>query len=308
MGINMAAVKGNIAVLYGGESSEREVSLKSGNAVLAALHRMGVGAVAIDAGFGQIAGQLQENQIRHCVNMLHGGAGENGHMQALLESLGISYTGSGVLGCAIAMDKQRTKLLWKGAGVKTADFVSIDDETGWRETQEKLGGKVMIKPANEGSSIGMAIVDSQQGFDEAVRIARQYDADVIAEKWLSGPEYTVSILGDRALPVIRLETNNSFYDYQAKYLSDETQYICPCGLPESEEKSMQNEALRAFRLLGCAGWGRVDVMQDEDGEFYLLEANTVPGMTDHSLVPMAAEAAGINFDELVSEIVNLSLL
>lgn len=307
MSINQSQLKGNIAVLYGGGSSERDVSLNSGSAVIAAFEKLAVPVVPLDCDFHHLSDALKKNNIRHCFNMLHGGYGENGEVQALLDSLNISCTGSGVLGCAIAMDKHRTKLLWKGAGIPTADFMVVDAKTEWMDVQRQVGSKVMIKPANEGSSIGMSIVDSADSFAEAMNTALQYDHSVIAERWINGPEYTVAILNGRALPVIRLETQNRFYDYQAKYISDETRYLCPCGLSADDELGIQQMSVRAFDVLGCSGWGRIDVMRDSDGTFYLLEANTVPGMTSHSLVPMAAKADGLSFEQLVAEIFNQSL-
>lgn len=308
MSINTSAIKGNVAVLYGGSSSEREVSLKSGQAVIDAFAQLGLAVTPIDCDFHQLSDALKANNIRHCFNILHGGYGENGEVQALLDSLGITCTGSGVLGCAIAMDKYRTKLLFKGADIPTADFAVVDAKTSWQAVSEKLGNKMMIKPANEGSSIGMSIVETEQDFEKAMAVALQYDSNIIAEKWINGPEYTAAILNGRALPVIKLETQNSFYDYQAKYISNETRYLCPCGLSAAEEAEVQEIALKAFHALGCTGWGRLDVMRDADGAFYLLEANTVPGMTDHSLVPMAAKASGMSFEELVAEIFNESLV
>jgi D-alanine-D-alanine ligase len=269
---------------------------------------LGVDVIELDVKTAELPNILVNQQIRHCFIALHGGAGENGQVQAVLQSLGITYTGSRVMGCAIAMDKRRTKLLWKGAGIPTAEFMLVDASTQWIDVSRKLGNKMMLKPASEGSSIGMSVVDSESSFYSAVKLALQYDADVIAEKWITGAEYTVAILGSKALPMIRLKTENRFYDYEAKYISNDTQYLCPCGLDANEELMVQDLAVNAFGLLGCSGWGRIDVMRDADGQFYLLEANTVPGMTSHSLVPMAAAAVGINFDDLVAEIFNQSLI
>lgn len=305
--VNKEKIKGRIAVLFGGESAEREVSLVSGKAVIDAFGRLGIDVSPLDVKTAELPAVIREQAIRHCFIALHGGAGENGQVQALMQSLGVSYTGSGVLGCAIAMDKHRTKLLWKGAGIPTADFVVIDENSVWEDVQKNLGNKMMMKPSNEGSSIGMSLVDSESSFYEAVRLARKYDMDVIAEKWIAGAEYTVAILGDQVLPMIRLETENRFYDYEAKYISNDTRYLCPCGLSVADESFVQALALKAFRLLGCQGWGRIDVMRDTDGQFYLLEANTVPGMTSHSLVPMAAAAMGFSFEDLVATIFNQSL-
>lgn len=306
--LDISNIKGSIAVLFGGESSEREISLESGRAVINAFIKLGIDVVELDVKTHELADAVKDNDIQYCFIALHGGDGENGHVQAILESLGVKYTGSGVLGCAIAMDKQRTKLLWKGADIPTADFLLVDADTQWQDVNAKLGNKMMLKPSSEGSSIGMSIVDSKESFEKAVEFALQYDSDVIAEKWIEGEEYTVAILGGEALPLIRLQTNNSFYDYEAKYQSDETQYICPCGLSAEEEAYVQDVSIKAFSLLGCSDWGRVDVMRDADGKFYLLEANTVPGMTSHSLVPMAAAEKGLSFEELISDIFNLSLV
>lgn len=305
--LDQEKIKGNVAVLFGGESSEREVSLQSGTAVISAFAKLGVKVVALDVKTSELVDALKANNIKHCFIALHGGAGENGQVQAILQSMGITYTGSGMLGCAIAMDKCRTKLLWKGAGIPTAEFMQIDAGTSWQQASSLLGKKMMMKPSCEGSSIGMSIVDSKDSFDKAVKMAMHYGSDVIAEKWIAGEEYTVAILGKQVLPVIRLKTGNRFYDYEAKYQSDETQYLCPCGLSRDDEEFVKGVSLRAFGLLGCSGWGRIDVMRDADGSFYLLEANTVPGMTSHSLVPMAAAAQGINFEHLVAEIFNQSL-
>lgn len=308
MPIDKTVIKGNIAVLLGGNSSEREVSLDSGKAVIAAFKRMGIEVIAIDCDFHLLADTLKQHEIRHCFNILHGGYGENGELQAVLKSLNISCTGSGVLACAIAMDKRRSKLLWKGAAIPTADFVAIDANSQWHDVAASLGNKVMIKPANEGSSIGMSVVENASEFMTALSTALTYDSNIIAEKWIDGPEYTVAIVNQQVFPVIKLETDNRFYDYQAKYLSNQTRYLCPCGLSEDDERYLQKIALQAFEALDCKGWGRVDAMRDSDGQFYLLEANTVPGMTDHSLVPMAATAAGMSFDQLVAEIFMQSLV
>jgi D-alanine-D-alanine ligase len=305
--IDKQKIKGAIAVLYGGESSEREVSLQSGKAVINAFKALGVDIIEIDVKVADLAAVIQQHQIKHCFIILHGGAGENGQVQALLESLGVTYTGSGVMGCAIAMDKFRTKLLWRGAGIPTADFMLVNAETTWLEVSGLLGEKMMLKPCSEGSSIGMSIVDSKASFEAAVKFALQYDADVIAEKWITGAEYTVAIIGGEALPVIQLKTENRFYDYEAKYISNETKYLCPCGLNDKDEAFVQSISVKAFNLLDCKGWGRIDVMRDVDDKFYLLEANTVPGMTSHSLVPMAAAAKSMSFSDLVAKIFNQSL-
>ena len=227
-------------------------------------------------------------------------------MQGLLQTLGVPYTGSGVLGSALAMDKQRCKQLWQGIGVPTGGFEILSADTDWQAVIDRFG-KVFVKPACEGSSIGMSPADSADTLRAAYELARAYAGEVLAEQFIDGPEYTVAVLGDEALPSIRLETDNEFYDYEAKYASDDTRYHCPSGLTDAEEAEMAAISLRAFRSLGCSVWGRVDLMRDRDGSFQVLELNTVPGMTSHSLVPMAAAAAGMDIEALVGRIVQLSL-
>lgn len=295
-----------IAVLFGGESAERSVSLNSGQAVLQALQKAGANVVGIDVPTNELAQALLDQNIEHCFIALHGGAGEDGTVQALLKSLQIGFTGSDVLGCALAMDKQRTKLLWQGANVSTAPFMMVDQASTWQDITQALGVKVMIKPACEGSSIGMSVVESEQEFEQAVKTALQFDSNILAEKWLSGNEYTIALLGDKALPIVQTKTDHRFYDFQAKYESNDTQYLCPCDLDEATSAKLQKQALAAFSVLGCSGWGRVDVMADGDS-FYFLEANTAPGMTTHSLVPMAAKANGLSFEQLVLEVLRLSM-
>lgn len=304
--INTECLEGGVAVLFGGESSEREVSLKSGESVIKAFSSLGQDVIGLDVKTSELARAIVENNIKHCFIALHGGDGEDGTVQAILRSLGVTFTGSDTLGCAIAMDKQRSKLIWQAAGIETADFLIVDEHSSWSDVEATLGAKMMIKPANEGSSIGMSVVISEQSFNDAMAVALQFDSQIIAEKWIEGNEYTVAIVGGATLPIVRLKTDNSFYDYKAKYQSNDTQYIIPCGLNATEEKNIQAVALKAFELLGCKGWGRIDVMTDNDG-FYLLEANTSPGMTDHSLVPMAAAAEDYDFPALVAKIFNLSL-
>lgn len=299
--------QGRIAVLFGGESSEREVSLNSGKAVIAAFSALNIDVVPIDVKIISLHEQLFLHEIKHCFIALHGGSGEDGTVQALLASLGISYTGSDLTACAIAMDKAKTKLLWAGSEIPTANFMSVRDADNWLSVSEKIGKKFMIKPSNEGSSIGMSIVDDAVSFNIAMEKTRQFKSEVIAERWINGPEFTVAILAGEALPMIRMETDNSFYDYEAKYASNSTRYICPCGLDKSTEEMIKAKALEAFNILGCSGWGRIDVMIDEDQCFYFLEANTVPGMTAHSLVPMAAKQVGKSFETLVAEILLLSM-
>lgn len=292
---------GRVAVLYGGRSAEREVSLKSGAAVLRGLLEAGVDAYGIDAGVDLLQ-QLLATRPDRVFIALHGSGGEDGTVQGALEWLGIPYTGSGVKAAALAMDKLRCKQLWQGAGLPTARFAVLEAGSDWAAVLAELGGDVMVKPAHEGSSLGMARARSAAELEQAWRAAHAYDACVIAESWIAGAEYTIAILGARALPVIRLETEREFYDYEAKYLRDDTRYLCPCGLPAEREAELQALALRAFASLDARGWGRVDVMATADGQWCLLEVNAVPGMTDHSLVPMAAAAAGLSFAELVLEI------
>lgn len=295
--------QGNIAVLLGGFSAEREVSLKSGAAVVDALKSQGLDVIALDPKEENLVNAIQEKNIKHVMISLHGGDGEDGTVQGVLETLGVTYTGSGVLGSALAMDKMRSKQLWQGLGVSTADYVSLHEGSDWQAEIERLGGRCIVKPSQEGSSIGMQIAQSADDLKQAFLDARQYGTDVMAERWIEGPEYTVAIMGEEALPVIKLETDHGFYDFEAKYLVDDTRYICPCGLPEKEEQAMQALALSAFQSLACSGWGRVDVMRDTASQkFYVLEVNTSPGMTDHSLVPMAAKAKGVDFATLTATI------
>lgn len=293
---------GKVAVLMGGWSSEREVSLKSGSAVLQALKSRGVNAHGIDVHRKTVLQELSEGQFDRVFNILHGPGGEDGVIQGLLEVMEIPYTGSGVMASALAMDKLRTKQLLEGANIPTPTYMVLDDDTDLNYVLADLGLPLMVKPALEGSSIGMSKVIEEQDLAGAYELAARYGGQVIAEKWIDGAEYTVAILGDETLPVIRLETPHTFYDYDAKYLANDTLYHCPCGLPEDVESSLQRMALAAFRTIGAEGWGRVDIMCDKSGKPYVIEINTVPGMTDHSLVPMAARAKGIDFDELVYRI------
>jgi len=292
---------GKVAVLLGGRSAEREISLRSGNMVLTALKSRGVDAHALDPQ-DQGLEQLIAQRFDRVFIALHGRFGEDGTMQGALEYLGLPYTGSGVMASALAMDKWRTKLLWQAAGIPTPPYELLTAESDFIGVGERLGLPLMVKPAREGSSIGMSKVTTIEKIGAAYETAAEYDEVVIAERFIEGVEVTAAILADEALPLIRLETPRVFYDYQAKYFADDTRYICPSGLPEAREQAIQREVVRAFRLIGCSGWGRVDVMLDRAGNPYLLEVNTIPGMTDHSLVPMAARARGIEFDELCMRI------
>ncbi|MFM9271662.1 D-alanine--D-alanine ligase [Halomonas elongata] len=294
---------GRVVVLYGGDSAEREVSLKSGEAIFAALQRGGVAPIAFDPAEGGLAG-LEALAPDRVFIALHGRGGEDGTLQGALDLLGIPYTGSGVLASALGMDKQRTKLVWQALGLPTPECVMLNAESDWSAVVERLGLPLIVKPVHEGSTLGITIVDSAETLAAAYRDAARYDARVMAERFIQGEEYTVSLLGDEALPAIRVEVPGGFYDYEAKYLSDETLYHLPCGLSETDEKALAELCCEAFEAIGCRGWGRVDVMRDDQGRFWLLEVNTVPGMTDHSLVPQAAAHAGIDFDTLVLRILD----
>lgn len=296
---------GKVALLMGGLSAEREISLISGKAVLQGLQASDVDVTPIDVG-ADIAEVLARSRFDRVFNILHGGSGENGTVQALLDLYRIPYTGSGVLGCALAMDKLRSKWIWKGVGLAVPDYVELRSDKDCATAVRELGLPLMVKPVFEGSSVGISKVERADDMLNAWKLASRYGA-VIAERFISGAEYTAGILAGEALPLIRLETPRAFYDYEAKYKDDKTRYHCPCGLPEAKEREIQQIALRAYAALGAGGWGRVDFMTDREGRPWLIEANTVPGMTDHSLVPMAAKAAGINFEDLVLRILDTSL-
>jgi D-alanine-D-alanine ligase len=290
-----------VAVLLGGSTAEREVSLKSGALVLAALRARGVDAHPFDPAERSLE-DLIEARFERAFIVLHGRFGEDGTVQGVLEWLGIAYTGSGVLGSALAMDKLRTKLLWRACGIPTPDAEVLDANADFKAVAARLGTPLMVKPVNEGSSIGMSKVHAAGALEEAYALAVNYDRMVLAEKFIEGAELTAGILGDEALPLIRLETPREFYDYQAKYIADDTRYLIPSGLPPAREREIQALCLKAFRALGCSGWGRVDLMLDAAGDPWLLEVNTAPGMTDHSLVPMAARAAGLSYEDLCMKI------
>ncbi len=298
---------GKVAVLMGGWSAEREISLRSGAAVLDALRHQGVNAVGVDVQRPQVVAALSAGGFDRAFNILHGPGGEDGVIQGLLETLQIPYTGSGVLASALAMDKLRCKELLEGSGIPTPPWMVLEADTAPGLVEATLGLPVMIKPALEGSSIGMSKVSEADDLPAAYKAAAAYAGEVLAERWIGGREYTVAVLGEEALPVIALETPREFYDYAAKYEADDTRYLCPCGLSAEEEQRLQRLALAAFEAVGATGWGRVDILADTDGTPYVIELNTVPGMTDHSLVPMAAKAAGIGFDELVVRILAQTL-
>lgn len=299
---------GKVAVMLGGTSAERPVSLNSGAAVLAALTRQGVDAHAFDPANRNL-GDLISGEFDRVFIALHGRFGEDGCMQGALELLAIPYTGSGVMASAIGMDKWRTKLLWRAAGLPTADWEILDAASDFAAVEKRLGLPIFVKPAREGSSIGMSKVIEAGTLAAAYETAAEHDALVLAEKFIDGAEFTVGILGDSALPLIRLEParDKAFYDFEAKYIRNDTQYHCPAGLPEAQEMALRQLALDAFHLVDGRGWGRVDLMLDSLGNPYLLEVNTSPGMTDHSLVPMAARVAGMDFDTLCLKILEQTL-
>jgi D-alanine-D-alanine ligase len=301
------AAFGRVAVLMGGDSSEREVSLNSGGNVLEALRSRGVDARAVD-GMPALIGELQSGRTTfdRVFNILHGGVGENGVLQGLLEALRVPYTGPGVLGSALTMDKIRTKQVWLSEGLPTARFVRLSPGADLVVAVRELGLPVFIKPSAEGSSVGVFRVTSEDELAPAIEFARGYDGELLAEQLVAGGEYTVGILGEVALPSVRIVPPGDWYDYHAKYISDDTQYICP-GVEGDAEDELRRLALAAFRAAGCSGWGRVDVMRHADGRFALMEVNTAPGMTSHSLVPKAARQLGCEFDELVWRILEQTL-
>jgi D-alanine-D-alanine ligase len=302
----MSADFGKVAVLMGGTSAEREVSLKSGAAVLAALKRKGVDAHGIDAGRDVLA-QLGDGKFERACIVLHGRGGEDGTLQGALEVMRLPYTGSRVLGSALAMDKLRCKLIWSAAGMPVTDYVVLTPGIDLDAVAQRLGFPIFVKPASEGSSIGISKARTRAELEQAWALAAKYDSVVLAERFIDGAEVTCGVLGERILPLIRIETATEFYDYEAKYTRDDTVYHCPSGLDAALEYRLQDLARRAFDLIGCSGWGRVDFMLDREGNPYLLEVNTVPGMTDHSLVPKAAQQAGIGFDELCLKILETSV-
>ena len=297
---------GKVAVLLGGKSAEREVSLNSGNAVLAALKRSGVDAHAFDPAEREL-GELKRDGFARAFVTLHGGQGEDGTVQGALALLGIPYTGSGVLASALAMDKWRCKLVWQAAGLPIPAYELVDAGSDFTAVAARLGLPMFVKPANEGSSFGISKVKTLADLRAAYELAARYDALVIAEQFVGGGEYTVAILGSEALPVIKIEPANEFYDYEAKYLRDDTRYLCPSGLTAEQESEILRLAQRGYAVIGGAGWGRVDFLVDAADKPYLLEANTSPGMTDHSLMPMAARAAGLSFEDLVMKILEQTM-
>ena len=294
-----------IAVLMGGSSAERAISLQSGQAVLTALQQQGMTAIGIDVDH-TIIEQLIAGQYSHAFIALHGRGGEDGQIQAVLSSLGIAYTGSSVTGSVLSMNKAVSKAIWQQQGLPTAAFQRITQETHLQTVIDDIGSPLIVKPASEGSSIGMNRVNQVSELEQALQLANDYDDEVIAERWIDGSEYTVAILDDTALPIIQLKTPHAFYDYAAKYEANTTQYCQQTDLSSEEKTVCQQLALSAFKALHMSGWGRIDIMRCQKGQFYLLEANSVPGMTAHSLVPMAAKSAGITMSSLVQQILSLA--
>lgn len=297
----MSADFGKVAVLFGGNSAEREVSLMSGGAVLEALVRQGVDAHAFDPAERDVC-ELTKEGFTRVFLALHGRGGEDGTIQGVLDTLGIPYTGSGVMASALAMDKWRTKMVWAACGLPTPRYAILREDSDWDAVVEDLGLPIFVKPAHEGSSMGATKVERAEDLRAAWELAVRYDSLVLAEAFIGGAELTVPFLGERALPVIRIEAPGGNYDYQNKYFNDATQYHCPAGFNADFEAELQSLAMDSAAVLGCSGWGRVDILLDEKGLPWLLEMNTTPGMTSHSLVPMAAEVAGLGFDELCVEI------
>ena len=288
---------GKVAVLFGGNSAEREVSLMSGRAVLAALQAKGVDAHAFDPAERDLHALKDEGFDRAFI-ILHGRGGEDGTVQGALELMGIPYTGSGVMASALSMDKWRTKMVWQATGLPTPKYEILHADSDWDAVVKKLGLPIFVKPVHEGSSMGATKVTESGQLQAAWELAARYDSLVLAEEFVSGQELTAPFLGEQALPLVRIVAPDGNYDYQHKYFTDDTQYFCPSGLPPELESRMQEVVIRSARVLGCRGWGRADLILSEDGSFTLLEMNTAPGMTGHSLVPMSARVAGLSFEDL----------
>ena len=305
-GFDKAMNFGKVAVMMGGSSAEREISLESGQAVFDALQRQKIDAHIVDPHKNTLM-QLEKEKFDRVFIALHGRGGEDGLMQGMLETLGLPYTGSGVLSSSLAMDKCRSKQIWQSYEIPTPPFVELDEHSDWDDVVRYLGLPLFVKPVREGSSYGASKVKEASELENAWRQACEYDERVMAESWVEGGEYTVPILADERLPMIRLETPREFYDYEAKYIADTTQYHCPSGLDVEIENELNKLAVDAFQALDASGWGRADLMIDANGKPWLIEVNTVPGMTSHSLVPMSAKQAGISFDELTLRILATSL-
>lgn len=292
---------GKVAVLMGGQSSEREISLLSGTAVLEALLRKGVDAQAVDPQEDDLC-RLKTQGFARAFIALHGAGGENGCIQGLLESIGLPYTGSGVMASALAMDKTRSKQLWQVHDLPTPPAIELTAAGNWKQIEAELGLPLIVKPVHEGSSMGIVKITAADQLAAAWQEAARFDARVMIERFVSGTELTVAFLGERILPAIRIEAPDGNYDYENKYFNDETRYFCPAGLDDQAEQKLNDITRRAVQALGASGWGRVDLIRDESGKFWLLELNTAPGMTSHSLVPMAAKAVGMDFDALCCNI------
>ena len=302
-----AARFGKVAVLFGGASNEREISIMSGTGVLKALQAKGVDAHAFDPAARDLAALKHEGYAR-CFIALHGRGGEDGTIQGALQMLGVPYTGSGVMGSAIGMDKWRTKMIWLANDLPTPRYRILDGNEKGDDVARALGLPLIVKPANEGSTLGLTKLTNPARLHAAYELAaKQYNDIALAESFVDGPEYTAAVLGDTVLPLIRIEAPAGNYDYQNKYFTDDTRYICPCGLPPEPEEALKALVLKAFQLVGCSGWGRVDFMMDKKGNPWLLEVNTVPGMTSHSLVPMAAKVAGMSYEDLCVKILEQTL-
>ncbi|MDB2705331.1 D-alanine--D-alanine ligase [Pseudomonadota bacterium] len=304
--VKLAAEFGRVAVLMGGRSAERNISLDSGQEVLNSLLEQGVDAHRIDVDIN-VSKHLRDGKFTRAFIILHGRGGEDGEIQGVLKSLDIPFTGSDITASVLSMNKLISKQVWIEHGLSTAKFVQVSANSNCNTVIESVGLPLIIKPVNEGSSIGMTKVSSATELEQAIRLAIQFDTEVIAEQWIEGEEYTVAVLNNKLLPAIQLKTPHDFYDFEAKYQSDTTEYLCPCGLDKEAETECENLALKAFQALRMTGWGRIDFMRDKSGQFYLLEANSVPGMTTHSLVPMAAKQAGLSFDQLVWQILESSM-
>ncbi len=296
---------GKVAVLLGGSSAEREISLLSGNGVLAALREKGVDAYAFDPAMQSLF-DLPKEKFDRVFIALHGRFGEDGTVQGVLEAMHIPYTGSGVMASALSMDKWRTKLVWQAAGIPTPKYHLLTPQSDFRQVQDDLGLPLIVKPAREGSSIGVTKVDTPNLLPTAFELAYRLDPLVIAEEFVGGQELTASIVGDEVLPLIRIEAPDGAYDYKNKYFTDDTKYHCPSGVSAALEDEIRAVTLRAFQVLGCSGWGRADMMLRPDGSYSFLEMNTSPGMTTHSLVPMAARAVGLSFPDLCVRILSLA--
>ena len=304
--VQSAADFGRVAVLMGGRSAEREISLNSGHAVLAALVAQGIDAHKVDVST-DVSEHLQQGIFDRAFIVLHGRGGEDGEIQGVLKSLDLPFTGSDITGAVLSMNKKISKQVWSQQNLPTAAYEQVTTASDEDKIINKVGLPLIIKPVNEGSSIGMTKVNSADELAQAIKVATEFDAEVIAERWIEGEEYTVAVLNGRALPVIQLKTPHEFYDFEAKYTANTTQYLCPSELDNEAELMCQQLAIDAFKALRMSGWGRIDFMRDASGTFYLLEGNSVPGMTDHSLVPMAAKQAGLSFEQLVWSILESSM-